>query len=199
MLSQPQAASLHQDLVDISLSRVEAALKDHTARKVLLQLTREYAQGGYAEGFVGHLAIQSSASPAILDRLKLIMLLQGSSHYDAEALLTRIDPLSQGETSSLLAYERAILLGKLSRHGEALKLLALDLRDANSSEAYCSQGGIVLSPFMAAQIASSAGEEALSQYAALVARGAKAKKVKGQVKDRLLTALLKVYMESGSE
>ena len=109
--------------------------------------------------------------------------------------------------ASLLAYEQSILLGRLHRDEEALRLLALTLHDANSAEAYCSQGGAVLSPYMAIQIASSLSSDGaegippstLTQYAQLVklnADRADHRQTIESKKDTLLKTLLAVYMTS---
>lgn len=106
------------------------------------------------------------------------------------------------------------LLSQLGQHKEALSLLALSLRDANSSEAYCSQSGAVLSPMLAEAVAQDHG---LKMYATLVSRGGKATlsknkleqetpqengsglKITADEKQKLLKTLLQVYMENGKE
>lgn len=99
----------------------------------LFVLERDYSQGHYAESFVAHLALHaSSAAPAeqklslttqakrqvqdsassvskvALERLKLSMTLQGSNAFDVDSILKKI------EGNDLLAYEKSILLGKVS-------------------------------------------------------------------------------------
>lgn len=67
----------------------------------------DYRSGGYAESFVAHLALRAASASSIVERLKLIMLLQGSVTLDATALLERL------QREELLLYERAVLLGKV--------------------------------------------------------------------------------------
>ncbi len=168
-------------------------------------VAHDYASGSYAESFFAHLAFASSDSPRDADRLKLAMLLQGSTVLDHQALLDIIAPLN------ILVYEKAIILGKLGRDAEALSLLAVTLRDANSAEAYCSQDGEVLSPMLATSIAED--HEALRPFAAMLSRtyaqrvkaSAKAKATAthqrsgAQRKEELLKQLLSVYMANGAE
>lgn len=210
--ARQQSSELHRQLVDLLIGKVLSSLQQPNVREILLDITNEYRQGGYAEAFVGHLTLQITTLPAILDRLKLIMILQGSQAYNVKSLLESIG------SQPLLAYERAILLGKLGRKEEALRLLALDLHDANSAEAYCSQGGIsVLSPFMAKQIAESVvgateGNPSmmLKGYAKLVSRGHrmslkslsavdKTSSSPAAKKDELLQVLLRLYMSSSEQ
>ena len=172
----------------------------------------DYRSGGYAESFVAHLALRAASASSIVERLKLIMLLQGSITLDAEALLDRL------EREELLLYERAVLLGKvrsrcfaplghaltydlpqLRRDQEALQLLAVEMRDANSAEAYCLQAGAVLSPMLAESLAA---EHGLALYSSLIARRAASEpsvKTRENTKQQLLRDLLQVYMRSGEK
>lgn len=188
-----QDAELHERLIDILLSRVLDALKSEQAKNFYSQVTRDYQQGAYAESFLGHLALQSTSAPsvaAVPDRLKLILLLQGSKVYNIDRVLKR------AANDSLLAYERAVLLGKLEHHHLALEVLAVELHDANSAEAYCCQGGIVVSPWVAKQIIGAASLDELEAYARLLARGVRSsRKLQPDLRDSLLRELLSVYMK----
>lgn len=201
--SKVQDEQMHRDLASALLRRVGEHLKGDDYRQRMEEVASDYASGSYAESFFAHLALASSGSPNDVDRLKLAMLLQGSTVLDNDSLLDAITPLKQ------LSYEKAIILGKLGRDAEALALLAITLRDANSAEAYCSQDGEVLSPMLATSIAED--HEVLQPFAAMLSRTytqrikahAKAASQRGLTgahrKEELLKQLLSVYMANGAE
>ncbi|KAJ1028646.1 hypothetical protein NDA16_001812 [Ustilago loliicola] len=201
--SKVQDEQMHRELATALLHRVGEHLKDDGYRRKMEAVASDYANGSYAESFFAHLVLASSGSPKDMDRLKLAMLLQGSTVLDYDAVLDTITPLQQ------LSYEKAIILGKIGRDTEALSLLAITLRDANSAEAYCSQDGEVLSPMLATSITEE--HEALRPFAAILSRTysqrikahAKAAWQRGlsgaQRKEELLKQLLSVYMANGAE
>uniref|UniRef100_V5GNV1 Uncharacterized protein n=2 Tax=Kalmanozyma brasiliensis (strain GHG001) TaxID=1365824 RepID=V5GNV1_KALBG len=201
--SKVQDEQMHRDLALALLRRVEQHLNDDAYRQKMDAVAQEYTHGSYAESFFAHLALASDGSPRELDRLKLAMLLQGSTVLDHRSLLDMIAPLEA------LDYEKAIIFGKLGRDSEALSLLAVKLRDANSAEAYCSQDGEVLSPMLATSIAED--HKDLQPFAAMLSR-TYAQRVKAhakataqrelsatQRKEELLKQLLSVYMANGAE
>lgn len=198
-----QDEQMHRELAAALLERVAKHLRNDDYRRKMDGVARDYAQGSYAESFFAHLALASESSPREMDRLKLAMLLQGSMVLDYQSLLTAIAPLES------LVYEKAIILGKLGRDSDALSLLAVKLRDANSAEAYCSQDGEVLSPMLAASIAKD--HAALQPFASML-RVSYGQRVKAhakataqrelsaeQRKQELLKQLLSVYMVNGAE
>ena len=198
-----QDEQMHRELAAALLRRVENHLKNDAFRRKMSAVADDYARGAYAESFFAHLALASDGSSRDADRLKLAMLLQGSTVLDYELLLKMIAPLES------LVYEKAIIFGKLGRDSEALSLLAITLRDANSAEAYCLQDGEVLSPMLAASIAED--HQALQPFAAMLSR-TYAQRVKAharataqrelsadQHKQELLKQLLSVYMANGAE
>eukprot|EP01134_Creolimax_fragrantissima_P006038 CFRG6038T1 len=71
-------------------------------------------------------------SPAGTVREKLAELLKFSALYDAESLLS--DPLFED-----LLEERAILMGRIGRHEDVLKLLAYKLKDTEKALDYCTK------------------------------------------------------------
>ncbi|PWN49284.1 hypothetical protein IE53DRAFT_388520 [Violaceomyces palustris] len=172
--SKDQAADLHDELCQKLLDRISEAMRDEACRTRVNNLASEYSSGSYAESFFAHLALaalgdvdgEEVRNSVMLDRLKLSMLLQGSEALDHEKVVRRV------EKCAALAYEKAILLGKLGRDQEALSLLALNLKDANSSEVYCSEGRVVLPTMMAETVAKDLASrcESLVGYAAMVAR-----------------------------
>lgn len=209
VLSKKQSLpDAHMDLVMTLLGRIALALEDDTERSAMSEVAEDYREGAYADSFVAHLAIRSDGTKVVPVRLKLIMLLQGSQLLNVESLLDAIQRVP------MLLFEQAILLGKLGRHREALQILAIDLRDANSAEAYCHQGGQVLSPMLAERIVDD-GRPYLKLYANLVVRGAGKKKnnanaapsstqarVNGSIdagKSKLLQLLLHIYLEQSSK
>jgi hypothetical protein len=201
--SKVQDEQMHRELAAALIRRVAKHLEDGEYRTKMESIEHEYAHGSYAESFFAHLALACSGSSMDVDRLKLSMLLQGSTMLDHGAVLSMIEPLPT------LAYERAIVLGKLGRDADALSLLAITLRDANSAEAYCSQDGEVLSPMLAASIAED--HEELRPFAAMLSR-THAQRIKthakqeqqagrtgaAQRKETLLKELLSVYMANGA-
>lgn len=231
--SRQQSKELHTELLNELFDRITTSLQNDSVKNLFVSSTKDYVEGGYAESFAGHLALQShtgengaTASSAIQDRIKFIMLIQGSNVLDVQALLQRIQDnhhesqesightqngTSNAASHALMTYERAILLGKLHKDEEAIRLLATELHDANSAEAYCLQGGVVLSPFTASQVANAMVVSAPSSstpsvdplqnnilsYAKLVARGTKStiKKTTRESKDTLLKVLLEIYMK----
>ncbi|CAO1634950.1 unnamed protein product [Sympodiomycopsis kandeliae] len=237
LTSRQQSSELHSELCKELLDRVLTSLENESVREHYVGMTNDYTQGGYAESFAGHLALQSHStddetikSSSIWDRIKFIMLIQGSNVIDIKSVLERLqehhskdakdvnDEAANPSLSSLMTYERAILLGRLHQDEQALRLLAAELHDANSAEAYCLQGGVVLSPFTASQIANAmvvssptssraAQTESTAHgtsqpnhiisYAKLVSRGTKSsiKKTPRETKDKLLKLLLSIYMK----
>jgi hypothetical protein len=65
-------------------------------------------------------------------REKLLSLLERSTAYDPKRLLSEIP-------NGILLYERALLLGRLGRHRQALAIYARGLGDVSAAEEYCSR------------------------------------------------------------
>ncbi|KAG4303091.1 hypothetical protein PCK1_000757 [Pneumocystis canis] len=78
----------------------------------------------------------------ILDRIKLIDLLQSTSGYDLEFVLKFLSP-----QKDLLVIELVILYGRSDRHEEALTILIQTLRDYKTSEIYCYHRGLSIKLF----------------------------------------------------
>lgn len=184
-----QDADAHRELVHSLMSKIKQALHDQREREVLQATTQEFVQGAYAESFAAHLALHASTSRAVVYRLKLMALLQASSVLDEELILSEV------EQEPLLLYEKAILFGKRRNDAAALKLLAVNLRDANSAETYCSQDRKPLSILVLQSI----DVPDLTVYTSFVARTLKKSggpSTKGS-QLALLKTLLHVYMEEG--
>jgi hypothetical protein len=187
-LSKKQhTAEAHMELAHLLITRLRNALQQEEQRLLMEQIIRNFTQGEYAESFVAHMALQWDQTPMIVQRLKLIMLLQGSSILDVEKILEWV------EEEPLLVFERAILLGKQHRDSEALELLAIKLRDANSSEIYCNQNRYALSSVQLKTLA--VEQKQLVLYANFYAKSLK--RVNRDNRVKLLKILLQVYMKSG--
>ncbi|KAN0063145.1 hypothetical protein ACQY0O_004309 [Thecaphora frezii] len=198
-----QDAEMHGRLFSVLIRKVEQHLSDAEIRSRHKRIAVDYAEGSFAESFYAHLALAASSHPGDLHRLKLVMLLQGSSVLELDKTLEAVS------RNDIFVYERAVVLGKLGRDREALKLLAIELRDANSAETYCSQDGAVLSPMLANSVAQDF--VTLEPYAAMVTRThqqrsrAAIKSAQKDVtqmrhrKEGLLKTLLQIYMENGSD
>lgn len=68
-------------------------------------------------------------------RGKLILMLHGSTLYDPEVVQDRLQAMPR------LLFENAILAGRLGKHEQVLSILANDLKDLASAEAYCTHAG----------------------------------------------------------
>lgn len=68
-------------------------------------------------------------------RGRLILMLHGSSAYDLKRVRRQL------QSTPDLMFENAILAGKLGEHGTVLSILANDLKDLASAEAYCTHAG----------------------------------------------------------
>jgi len=171
-------------------------------------VSRPSSSHGPAESpipFLGYLATYTSL-PSTLTRVKLSLFLQGSTSYDLQTTLDRID---HGDTDDDLSFEKAIIHGRLGNHHAALSILVRSLHDSTSAEAYCSLGGDVIS----VKVALAVGKQLrIEPWANLVASGGtgppKSKgsgfssrsNITGEGKRKdLLRILMEVYMAGGPE
>lgn len=123
-------------------------------------------------------------------RLKLILFLQGSPFYDLNAAASSLESLAQ------LTTELAVVLGRQGKNKRALKLLARDIGDFVSAQAYCTQGGEIVPPRVAHLVASHVPE--LVGWATLGDVGRKRRgTVDAKVQEGLVLDLLGVYMQDG--
>lgn len=116
------------------------------------------------------------------------MLFLQNASYDLDAASARLEDIG------VLITERAIVLGRLGRHTDALKLLAQDLPDTVSAQTYCTQGGEIVPPKVARAIAKH--EPALAAWASL--GGKRRGTVDAETQHRLVVELLRAYMRDGS-
>ncbi|WFD00365.1 hypothetical protein MYAM1_003113 [Malassezia yamatoensis] len=89
--------------------------------------------------------------------IMLMILLQFSSVIDSNVMLELLGH------DLRLAFHRAVLFARLEHKKEALKVLALELKDAQSAENFCIEHGQVLSRRTALQLASMADLEVNSE------------------------------------
>ncbi|KAI5454223.1 hypothetical protein NCC49_004285 [Naganishia albida] len=184
--------TLHNALLNYYLDQAEEFLADDGVMYHFTEIYDEYVRIRPNVTYCQYIAETAYDSPAKTLRMKTILFLQGSPFYDlveAEKRLQSIDKLF---------YEKAIVYGRLERHDKALHLLAIRMRDSVSAETYCSQGGVVVPPKIARAIGTRMHD--LEPWVALGEVGRRRKgTIEGEQRERLVMALLKVYMEDGSQ
>ncbi|KAJ9103369.1 hypothetical protein QFC19_004468 [Naganishia cerealis] len=184
--------SLHNALLAHYLDQCESFLSDDGVVYHFTEIYDEYVATRPGITYCQYIAETAHDSPAKTLRMKTILFLQGSPFYDlleAEERLQGIDKLF---------YEKAIIYGRLGRHEKALQLLAIRMRDSVSAETYCSQGGVVVPPKIARTIGNKMAD--LEPWVALGEIGRRRKgTIEGEQRENLVLALLKVYMEDGSQ
>ena len=183
---------LLDELMEHLFQSVLSGKRNASEATLMQQVEEDYERGMFAESFPGHLALLAQQSALIVNRLKLAIVLQGSAHLDAERMLKRIE----AEGDDFLRFERAILMGKLQQHKDALTLLALQLHDTNSAEAYCTQSSDVVSPVLAERIYALSEISSLKPYASFLTRsrrGARSASDDDENRKELLGVLLGVY------
>lgn len=123
-------------------------------------------------------------------RLKLILFLQGSPFYDLTSAASRLEMITPLRT------ELAIVLGRQGKNKRALRLLATEIGDFVSAQAYCTQGGEIVPPRVAHLVASHVPE--LVGWATLGDVGRRRRgTVDASVQHGLVMDLLGVYMQDG--
>ncbi|KAF9105528.1 transforming growth factor, beta receptor associated protein 1 [Mortierella sp. AM989] len=90
--------------------------------------------------FISYLQLHSKSEPISAYRYKLCQLLQSSKLYDASEVLSEIDLIPE------LKIEKAILLSRLSRHTDCIKIMAVELKDYKGVEIFCLNAGVFRSP-----------------------------------------------------
>lgn len=136
------------------------------------------------------LADVAPATPIKMLRLKLILFLQGSPFYDLTAASSRLEAIVPLKT------ELAIVLGRQGKNKRALRLLARDIGDFVSAQAYCTQGGEIVPPKVAHIVASHVPE--VVGWATLGEVGRKRRgTVDAKLQEGLVLDLLGVYMQEG--
>ncbi|KLT38373.1 hypothetical protein CC85DRAFT_289576 [Cutaneotrichosporon oleaginosum] len=179
--------ALHEQLLAHLLEQAEEMVADDGIRYHLEELDAEFRLAGstsYAEFF----AEVAPPTPFKIMRLKLMLFLQ-NAEYDLAAASERLERIS------VLVTERAIVLGRLNRHTEALRLLAQDLPDTVSAQTYCTLGGEIIPPKVAKAITKH--EPGLAGWVAM-SEGGKTDNVDAGTQHRLIVELLRAYMRDSS-
>lgn len=179
--------ALHEQLLSRLLEQAEEMVTDDGIKYHLEELDAEYRLGGstsYAEFF----AEVAPPTPFKTLRLKLMLFLQNAA-YNLDAASARL------ENIGVLVTERAIALGRLNRHSEALKLLAQDLPDTVSAQTYCTQGGEIIPPKVAKAITKH--EPGLKGWVSL-SSGRRRGTVDAETQHSLIVELLRAYMRDSS-
>ena len=123
---------------DELLSCFTKSIKKYGSLEVSRKLLKEFiaasatVESGKPPSFTQYLqqqSIHSANGEYLKARVGLLRFLEASNLYDKEALLNSLE-------SSFIA-EKAIILGKLKRYDQVLKLLVLDLQDTSGAEEYC--------------------------------------------------------------
>lgn len=150
---------LHEALLKWLLDSVEELLKDDGIKYHLEELGKlkdsvpqltsdaEYRLQAGSQAYAVFFADIAPETPFKSFRLKLMMFLQTSTHYNLNITLARL------EECPSLTLERAIVLGRLGRHEGAMRVLASELADPMSAQTYCTQGGEIVPPKVAHVIA----------------------------------------------
>ncbi|WVN88218.1 uncharacterized protein L203_103419 [Cryptococcus depauperatus CBS 7841] len=194
--------ALHQELLTLLLDDAEQMIQDDGVQYHLQELNDEYKKEPLGvrekEPFIHFLARIAPDTPIKRTRLKLVFLLQGSPFYEAKEAENRLQAIMG------LEWERAIVYGKLAKHTDALRLLALDIQDPLSALTYATSLGEVLPCRLARSVASVSNvDETLNSWATLGETGRKSYNdragVTGANEGRgLVRDLLSVYMSDGT-
>ncbi|KZV92694.1 hypothetical protein EXIGLDRAFT_718145 [Exidia glandulosa HHB12029] len=199
-------ASLHTQLAQRYVGDLLRMLEDEQVTQEFELAMSSYLEGSRAVPFLAYVANDMPDTDAKRQRLKVALFLQGSPIFDIAAVRNDLT-----KKSDILAFECAILDGKLGQHRAALATLATTLRDASSAEAYCSLNGIVIPPRLASAVAERAGLQAwaalvngpkpASRRATLRAPSEKERRdeaAEDDQKRKLLQILMEVYMNDGT-
>ncbi|KIY53310.1 hypothetical protein FISHEDRAFT_63459 [Fistulina hepatica ATCC 64428] len=140
--------------------------------------------------FISYFSSTTPDSPHKRARLKAALFLQGSDLYNFATVREQLVACS---FPAMLGVEIAIVEGKLGNHEAALSMLAREVHDAASAEAYCALGGDVITPRTATVIAADLGPGWASWSSTPAKTGAGAA-VDPVLRAELIKILLRVYM-----
>ncbi|KAF8155687.1 hypothetical protein B0H34DRAFT_714373 [Crassisporium funariophilum] len=187
---------LHMQLAQSCVEQLLSYLKDDAVSKLWRAKASSYASSRNESSFLTYFASTTPDSEHKRGRLKTVLLLAGSSLYDAEIIRQRLH-----EREQILTLELAIVDGKLGRHRSALQTLIHKLGDSTSAETYCTLGGDIVPPKMAHSIAESCGLQVWATTLFSLPATTKGptpltrlKTVNEELKRDLLKILLEVYM-----
>ncbi|KAF8609093.1 hypothetical protein BDV93DRAFT_464075 [Ceratobasidium sp. AG-I] len=184
-------AALHNQLVSRYVEDAIAVLQEPGVQDYFSQLAKEY-ESAPPTPFLLYLASSDDMPNEVDARVRLILFLQGSALYN---LRTVREKLQGSDVSEVLAYERAVVDGKLGHHRKALTTLVHEVHDSVSAEAYCALGGAVVPSKVAAAVGDRRGMQA---YARLVSTSSRTgAPVTEEKKRELLRVLMEVYTQGG--
>ncbi|KAK8864291.1 hypothetical protein IAR55_001537 [Kwoniella newhampshirensis] len=191
VLKRSPKKELHRELLDCLLNEAGSLAEDDGVKYHLEELETEYKLESEPRPFIVFLAYVAPDTPIKRVRLKLLLFLQGSPFYDLEAAAKRLEGMP------LLKPELAVVYGRLGKHRQALHLLAREIGDSLSAQAYCTQGGEIIPP----RVARIVGERVtgLQGWTTLGEVGRRRKDVDEETMRGLVKELLGVYMRDGKE
>lgn len=132
-----QDPALHDRLIGQYLDQL-SHLFDTTDLKSELEMARtEYAGtvNTSETNIVSFALSKARQSDSMNARAKLILVLHGSSLYDAPNIQRRLNSMPE------LLFEQALVAGRLGKHEQVLTILANGLKDLASAETYCTHAG----------------------------------------------------------
>jgi hypothetical protein len=136
-MSLYQPSHLHDELISIYLDQIASMLENTSLREDFIRFRRDYVESVNTSEvtIVSFTLSKSMKTESMRLRGKLILLLHGSVTLDINKAATRLEKMPE------LIFENAILAGKLGQHQKVLFLLANNLKDLASAEAYCTHAG----------------------------------------------------------
>lgn len=190
---------IHTQLAMSCVEQLFAVLNEDSVSKLWRAKVSSYMSNPSHVSFLSYFISTTPNSTHKHLRLKAILCLAGSTLYDPAVIYSQI--LLQ---QKILKLEMAIIQGMLGNHCSALAILAHDLHDYTTAEAYCMLGGAVVSAKTAQMIVES--DAGLEQWVSVLFGAAPptSKSVlhhnqmfDGELKRELLKTLLGVYMNNG--
>ena len=166
---QTRDGTLHTQLAIKYITSVVKNLEEPQWLEVEKTTLRSYLNSEQHQStpFLSYLAFERPASDNKTMRLKLCLLLQGSDLYSLDDVRRSLR-VHGSQHSKILALEKSILDSKVGLfllylqkvdldaqaddHKSALSIIVNELQDFTTAEAYCSLGGRVITPKLAAAI-----------------------------------------------
>ncbi|CAG8455984.1 9617_t:CDS:10, partial [Acaulospora morrowiae] len=128
----------HTEYALLCIQDIQAEILQQEIRSKFEALTDSFIKRkGAGQTYLTFLMNQSDDTFS-QSRVKLIIFLQSSTHYNAEEVLAKLNEIK------ILKAELAIAYGKLGEHEIALQILINDLKDYRGAEIYCLHAGRVI-------------------------------------------------------
>ncbi|KAG0006620.1 hypothetical protein BGZ65_005965 [Modicella reniformis] len=135
LVTDPAVQAKHQEMVTEFSSSQERHLLGLN-RNELRPIGSESSSGT----FVSHLQSNAKSDLVCNYRVKLVQLLQSSTPYNPTEFLPQVEAVTQ------LQFEKAILLSRLGKHDECIKVLVRDVKDYQGAEIFCLNSGVFRNP-----------------------------------------------------